>query len=87
MNKKRKEREYWKTYKPPNFGNSMIIDFINYANSKDIKAAVLFLDKKKALDKISYSFMIKTLQHFGFGNDFIDWIRIIYTDCSACVKG
>ena len=61
-------------------------DFIDYANSKDIKAAVLFLDQEKAFDRMSHSFMIKTLQHFGFGNDFIDWIKIIYTDCSARVK-
>ena len=61
-------------------------DFIHYANSKDIKAAVLFLDQETAFDRMSHSFMIKTLQHFGFGNDFIDWIRIIYTDCSARVK-
>jgi len=46
----------------------------------------LFLDQEKAFDRMSHSFMIKTFQHFLFGNDFFDWIKIIYTDCSARVK-
>ena len=61
-------------------------DFIDYANSKELEAAVLFLDQEKAFDRMSHSFILKTLRHFGFGDEFIDWIKIIYTDCSARVK-
>ena len=61
-------------------------DFIDYANSKDLEAAILFLDQEKAFDRMSHSFIFKTLKHFGFGDEFIDWVRIIYTGCSARVK-
>ena len=30
--------------------------------------------------------MIKTLRHYGFGENFINWIKIIYKDCSSRVK-
>ena len=61
-------------------------DLIDLANAKDLEAAILFLDQEKAFDRMSHSFILKTLRHFGFGEEFIDWINIIYTDCSARVK-
>ena len=61
-------------------------DLIDFVNSSGLEAAMLFLDQEKAFDRMSHSFIFKTLRHFGFGNEFIDWIKIIYTDCSAKVK-
>ena len=61
-------------------------DLIDYINVNNFVAILLFLDNEKAFDRISHSFMIKTLRHFGFGENFIDWVKIIYSECSARVK-
>jgi len=42
--------------------------------------------KKKAFDKMSHTFMIMVLRKFGFGERFINWIRILYTDIHSAVK-
>ena len=60
-----------------------IIDAINNENSE---AAFIFLDQEKAIDRISHNFIFKTLRKFGIGEDFIEWVKIIYTDTKGSVK-
>ena len=50
------------------------------------KGAFIFLDQEKAFDRISHSFMLKTLKAFGFGPRLINWVRIVYTDTKSAVK-
>ena len=61
-------------------------DLIDYINNNKTRGAILFLDQEKAFDRMSHSFIIQTLQHFGFGSKFINWISTIYNGCSARVK-
>ena len=61
-------------------------DIIDYINGKNEKAAILFFDAAKAFDRMSHSFLFKTLRHFGCGEDFIEWIRIIYGHCTSRIK-
>ena len=70
------------------FDNVRVLqDVIDYINKKgDMGAAILFLDQEKAFDRMSHSFILKTLRHFGFGEEIIDWINIIYKGCNARVK-
>ena len=60
-----------------------IIDYINDINSN---AAIIFIDSEKAFDRMSHSFLLKTLKHFGCGDNFIEWIKIIYSHFTAHVK-
>ena len=53
---------------------------------KNEAAAFIFLDQKKAFDRMSHSYMVKTLRHFGLGENFIQWVQIIYKNCNARVK-
>ena len=52
---------------------------------KKDNATFIFLDKK-AFDRISHKFMLKTLKAFGFGENFIKWDKIVYTDTKSQVK-
>ena len=61
-------------------------DLIDYINKNNYQALVLFFDNEKAFDRISHRFLIKTLRHFGFGDRFIKWIKIIYKESVASVK-
>ena len=64
----------------------IVQDLIDTINKDDGKAAFVFLDQEKAFDRISHKFMFKTLEAFGFGENFIKWVKIIYTDTRSAVK-
>ena len=52
-------------------------DVMRCRNSKNIEAAILFLDQEKAFDKVSHKFLLKTLRHLNFGDYFVSWIQIM----------
>ncbi len=44
------------------------------------------IDQERAFDQISHNFIIKMLNKYGFGKNFIKWIKILYTDITSKVK-
>lgn len=64
----------------------LIQDAITYANETNIPLALISVDQLKAFDRVSHSFLFKTLQKFGFGPDFQRWIQMLYTDVTSSVK-
>ena len=65
----------------------LVLDLIDY-NHIIIKddGFMLFLDFHKVFDSIEYAFIINTLEHFGFGNTFLDMIAMLHTDINSCVS-
>ena len=43
------------------------------------------IDIEKAFDFLDHSFLQATLEKFGFGTNFIDWIKISLHDQESCV--
>jgi len=64
----------------------IVQDLIDKINNDNGKGAFIFVDQEKAFDRISHAFILKTLQAFGFGENFIKWVRIIYADTKSQVK-
>ena len=64
----------------------LVQDLIDAIVKGDFAAAFILLDQEKAFDRISHKFMIKTLRTFGFGENFIKWVEIIYRDVNSRVK-
>ena len=62
-----------------------IFDILNLTKLKDIEAYIVQIDFEKAFHSIEWPFLIKTLEKFNFGEKFVKWIRIIYTDIYTCV--
>lgn len=58
---------------------------MHYMNSTNKPGIILLADFEKAFDSIKWSFIIKSLKTFGFGDHFIKWIRILYTNPISCV--
>ena len=46
---------------------------------------LLTVDFEKAFDSLNYNFLITVLKKYGFGNDFIDWILILFNSQESCV--
>lgn len=44
-----------------------------------------FLDFSKAYDRVNWEFLFWTLQQYGFGPGFIDWVRLLYSDLSGMI--
>lgn len=52
---------------------------------KSVNGLVLSLDAEKAFDRIEWSYLLYTLGRFGLGENFIKWVKIIYTSPQAAV--
>ena len=58
-----------------------ILDDINYENDTGI---LLSLDQEKAFDRVDHTYLLELLKTYGFSQNFLKWIRILYTDiCSS----
>ncbi len=47
---------------------------------------LLSLDQQKAFDRVDYKYLFNTFSAFGFGEQFISWIQILYTDVCSMLK-
>ena len=52
-------------------------DLFAHAKDKNLPGMLMLVDFEKAFDSVSFSFIITTLNMFGFGEVFIRWITII----------
>ena len=44
-----------------------------------------FIDFQKAFDGVEWSFLIKCLEEFNFGPDFIRWLAVFHKDIKSCI--
>jgi retron-type reverse transcriptase len=54
-----------------------------YCNRKNIKAAIISLDAKKAFDSVDHKYIDKVLDKYGFGNNFRKYFKTLYEDLKA----
>lgn len=53
---------------------------------KNEKALIVTLDQEKAFDRIEHKYLFKVLEKFNFPDDYIRWVRILYTGAKAKVN-
>ena len=58
---------------------------VDYCAEANVHAAIVSFDQAKAFDRVSHDYLCRVLRAFGFGDDFIRWISIMYTDISSSV--
>ena len=51
-----------------------------------MNAALLAIDQMKAFDRMEFSFIFKALERFGFGPQFISWVKLCYTNICSAIK-
>ena len=50
-----------------------------------VSGCLLTVDFEKTFDSLNHKFLIAVLKKYGFGEDFIDWIKILLRDQESCV--
>ena len=63
----------------------LIHDVMNYTEKNPKMMDLMLIDFEKAFDSISWSFMFNVLEKFGFGQGFIEWIKILNQNITASV--
>jgi hypothetical protein len=63
----------------------LIVYLIERAEEENIPGIMLLLDFEKAFDTVEWSFLLKTLDFFGFGKDLCSWVKTFYTDQTSCI--
>lgn len=62
-----------------------ISDLFELSIEYDLSYILFAADFKKAFDSVEHNFIFATLLHFGFGEDFIRWVRLLLEDVKSCV--
>ena len=59
-----------------------IVDYCSWSNSR---AAILFLDQRKAFDRVEWVFLWATLNKMGFSPSLIHWVKTFYAKHKSAV--
>ena len=65
--------------------NIELRDLLHYANKSNLDLAIINLDWYKAFDLVPVEFVFKVLHTLGFGDSFVSWIKILYTDIESAI--
>ena len=63
-----------------------IIDIYEYCENFEKPGAFICMDMEKAFDSLEHDFIRQVLHKFNFGNNFVTWFNILYTDARFKVK-
>ena len=66
-------------------GGRLISDIIEMSEILNLKGYIVTMDIEKAFDSLSHTFLISVLKNFGFGSDFINWIKLLIECQESCI--
>ena len=62
-----------------------IFDIMEFTDGNNIPGIVIFIDFKKAFDFLEWHYLFSCLEAFNFGPNFIDWVKMFYTNIQSYV--
>ena len=62
-----------------------IFDIMELTVEENIPGLMIFIDFQKAFDSLEWNYLLKCLQYFNFGPDFIRWVATFYKNIQSCV--
>ena len=63
----------------------LIDDVLKVCDMQKLSGYLLTVDFEKAFLSLNHNFLIAVLKKYGFGDDFIDWILILFNSEESCV--
>jgi len=61
-----------------------IFNLMTYTSLNNSPSLIALIDFEKAFDTIEWPFLLNSLKRYNFGETFVQWIRILYTNISSC---
>ncbi|CAM2095676.1 unnamed protein product [Caretta caretta] len=78
------------TYTVPDrsiFDNLFLVrDLLELGCRDGLLFTLLSLDQEKAFDRVDHGYLLSTLKVFGFGPQFVGFLRVLYTSAECLVK-
>ena len=66
-------------------GGRLIYDILEMSDLLQEEGYLLTVDIEKAFDSVEHPFLIAVLEKYGFGKDFLKWIKIILKNQESCI--
>ncbi len=63
----------------------LLEEIIDYANDRNEESFLITLDAQKAFDSVDHDYLLEILKVYKFPKEYINWIKILYTDLNASV--
>ena len=60
-------------------------DIMDHTKLRNLPGLMVTIDFEEAFDSLSWNFLFKVYKKFNFGQSFIKWARIFYTNISSCI--
>ena len=64
----------------------LVRDLIDYSNEVREPGILVSLDFEKAFDRVNHDFLFRTLDKFGFGPNFSNWIKTINSNSQSYIQ-
>ncbi|CAM2119856.1 unnamed protein product [Caretta caretta] len=69
------------------FDNLFLVrDLLELGRRDSLSFALLSLDQEKAFDRVDHGYLLSTLRAFGFGPQFVSFLRVLYASAECLVK-
>ena len=70
-----------------NIGESvrLVEDLLEYAEKEDLTGIMFSSDFEKAFDSIDHCVTFACLKRFGFGTQFVQWVKTLFKTAQSCV--
>ncbi|CAM2095659.1 unnamed protein product [Caretta caretta] len=69
------------------FDNLFLVrDLLELGLRDGLSFALLSLDQEKAFDRVDHEYLLSTLQAFGFGPQFVSFLRVLYASAECLVR-
>ena len=63
----------------------LISDILEYTGNNVIEAILFVTDFEKTFNSIDHTFLFSVLKSYGFGPDFIQWVKTLFNNTESCV--
>ncbi len=64
----------------------LIRSIIDHSSRNRVPIGIRKWDEEQAIDRINHDYLFEELKQFGFGNNFIKWVRLLNTNSSFTIK-
>ena len=66
-------------------GERFIFDKLEISKSLDLESCIVTVDFEKVFHSLIHSFLLVSLKKYGYGNDFIKWVKMLFECQESCM--